>query len=139
MGQILFEEDQTGIRDFIARKFESAAQLWLEEQNREGKLSAYYETIRNYVVENSRLGRSVELDGLAEGLGKKKDHLLAVECKYREVPFSLQMLRHFQDDVSLFDRYAVIDYYLISRNGFTDEILALRDEPIHLVSLTDMM
>ena len=139
MGQILFEEDQTGIQDFIAREFESVAQLWLEEQNREGRLSAYYGTIRNYMVENSRLGRSVELDGLAEGLGKKKDHLLAVECKYREVPFSLQMLRHFQEGVSLFDRYAVIDYYLISRNGFTDEILALRDEHIHLVSLADMM
>lgn len=139
MGKYLFEEDREGIQDFIAREFESVAQLWLEEQNREGKLPAYYGKIRNYVVDNSRLGRSVELDGLAEGLGKKKDHLLAVECKYRTDPFNLKMLRHFQENVSLFDQYAVVDYYLISRNGFTEEIRNMHDEHIHPISLEEMI
>ena len=41
------------------------------------------------IVENSRLGRSVELDGLAEGIGKQKNHLLVVECKYRKAPFGI--------------------------------------------------
>ena len=51
------------------------------------------------IVENSRLGRSVELDGLAEGIGKQKNHLLAVECKYRKAPFSIDesILRRFRD------------------------------------------
>lgn len=138
MGHVMFDEDQNGIRDFIAREFDSVAQLWLDEQNRTGKLPAYYHPIRNYIVENSRLGRSVELDGLAEGLGRKKDHLLAVECKYRESPFNIKMLKHFQENVSLFDHYSRVDYYLISRNGFSEDVLILQDEHIHPVSIGDM-
>ena len=139
MGSILLTENQDGIHDFICREFESVAQLWLEEQNRCGKLPAFYGTIRNYVVENSRLGRSVELDGLAEGLGRRKDHLLAVECKYREAVFDLKMLRHFLESVSLFDQYAVTDYYLISRKGFSEDVRNIRDEHIHLVTVEDML
>ena len=138
LGQVMFHGDQGGILDFIAREFESVAQLWLEEQNRNGKLPAHYHPIRNYIADNSRLGRSVELDGLAEGLGRKKDHLLAVECKYRESSFSLKMLKHFQESVSLFDQYRVVDYYLISRNGFTEDVIKLQDNHLHLVSLSDM-
>jgi len=138
MGNILLREDQEGIRDFIARGFDSVAQLWLDEQNRKGKLPVFYHPVRNYVVDNSRLGRSVELDGLAEGLGSQKDHLLAVECKYRETPFNLKMLRHFQEGVSLFDQYAVTDYYLISRNGFSEDVLKIQDEHIHLITVQDM-
>ena len=138
MGDIMFREDQDGILDFIAREFDSVAQLWLEEQNRNGKLPVYYHPIRNYVVDNSRLGRSVELDGLAEGLGRKKDHLLTVECKYRETPFNLKMLKHFQESVSLFDQYKIVDYYLISRNGFSEDVIKLRDDHIHLVTVQEM-
>ena len=137
-GEMLFAEDQEGICDFIARAFEDVALLWLEEQNREGKLPVYYGSIRNYIVENSRLNRSVELDGLAEGLRSKKTHLLVVECKYRKTPFSLSMLNHLQESVSLFDGYDVIDYYLISKSGFTDEIMAIKDSHIHLVLLNDL-
>ena len=126
------------IRDFIAREFDSVAQLWLEEQNRTGKLPAFYHPIRNYIVEHSRLGRSVELDGLAEGLGRKKDRRLAVECKYRESPFTLKMLKHFQESVSLFDHYRIVDYYLISRNGLSEDVLNLQDEHIHPVSVDEM-
>ena len=138
MGEIIYQENREGIQDFIAREFESVSQLWLEEQNRLGKLPAYYTPVRNYIVENSRLGRSVELDGLAEGIGHAKDHLLAVECKFRERPFNLGMLQHFLENVSLFDHYQVKDYYLISRNGFTKELISIRDEHIHLITLEDM-
>jgi len=137
-GDILFSEDQGGIEDFIARSFEDVALLWMEEQNRHGRLPVYYGTIRNYNVENSRLNRSVELDGLAEGLGKNKDHLLVVECKYRKTPFNKNMLVHLQESISLFDAYAVIDYYLVSKSGFTDEVTALNDPHIHRITLNDL-
>ena len=137
-GEILFAEDQEGIFDFIARSFEDVALLWMEEQNRKGKLPVYYGLLRNYMVENSRLNRSVELDGLAEGLGKNKQHLLVVECKYRKKPFNGSMLTHLKESVSLFDEYDVIDYYLISRSGFTDEVAALDDLHIHRLTLNDL-
>ena len=96
-------------------------------------------SVRQYSVDKQKgLGRSVELDGLAEGLGRKKDHLLAVECKYRESPFTLKMLKHFQESVSLFDHYRIVDYYLISRNGLSEDVLNLQDEHIHPVSVDEM-
>ncbi len=117
-GEILFAEDQESIFDSIARSFEDVAMLWMEEQNRSGKLPVYYGSLRNYIVGNSRLNRSVELDGMAEGLGKNKQHLLVVECKYRKKPFSGSMLAYLKESVSLFGEYDVIDYYLISKNRF---------------------
>ena len=137
-GEVLFNEDQEGIFDFIARSFEDVALLWMDEQNRNGKLPVYYGPFRNYTVENSKLNRSVELDGLAEGLGKNKQHLLVVECKYRKKPFNSSMLAHLKESVSLFDTYEVIDYYLISKTGFTDEVMALNDPHIHRLTLNDL-
>ena len=137
-GEVLFNEDQEGIVDFIARSFEDVALLWMDEQNRNGKLPVYYGPFRNYTVENSKLNRSVELDGLAEGLGKNKQHLLVVECKYRKKPFNSSMLAHLKESVSLFDTYEVIDYYLISKTGFTDEVMALNDPHIHRLTLNDL-
>ncbi len=78
------------------------------------------------------------LDGLAEGLGKNKQHLLVIECKYRKKPFNSSMLAHLKESVSLFDTYDVIDYYLISKTGFTDEVMALNDPHIHRLTLNDM-
>ena len=137
-GEVLFRENLEGIRDFTARSFEDVALLWLEEQNRNGQLPVYYGPIRNYNVENSRIGRSVELDGLAEGIGKQNNHLLAVECKYRKAPFSMAMLDHMRERLSLFAQYDVIDYYLVSRSGFTEEVCAIHDPHIHLVTPEDM-
>ena len=137
-GEVLFRENLDGIRDFTARSFEDVALLWLEEQNRNGQLPVYYGPIRNYNVENSRIGRSVELDGLAEGIGKQNNHLLAVECKYRKAPFSMAMLDHMRESLSLFAQYDVIDYYLVSRSGFTEEVCAIHDPHIHLVTPEDM-
>ena len=92
----------------------------------------------HYNVGNSRIGRSVELDGLAEGIGKQNNHLLAVECKYRKAPFSMAMLDHMRESLSLFAQYDVIDYYLVSRSGFTEEVCAIHDPHIHLVTPEDM-
>ena len=138
LGNAVFTEDQDGIFDFIARSFEDVALLWMEEQNRSGNFPVYYGTIRNYNIENSKLNRSVELDGLAEGLGKNRNHLLVIECKYRKTPFSMSMLTHLQESVSLFDSYDTIDYYLISKSGFTNEIAALTDPHIHRVTLAHL-
>ena len=55
-------------------------------------LPYYYAPIRNYKVDNSKLGRSIEPDGLAEGLDVNSNCLLTIECKYCKTPFSVAML-----------------------------------------------
>ena len=97
----------------------------------------HYGVIRGYKVDNSKLGRSIELDGLAQGIGKAKNRLLVAECKYRNKSLSLSVLEHLKESLSIFpaEHY---DIYLFSKSGFSDDILALNDSSIHLVSLEEM-
>ena len=97
----MFDECKAEIADFIAHGFEDVAISFLTEQNGKGLLPYYYAPIRNYKVDNSKLGHSVELDGLAEGLGKNSNCLLVVECKYRKAPFSVAMLEQLKESVSV--------------------------------------
>ena len=48
------------------------------------------------------------------------------------------MLAHLKESVSLFDAYDVVDYYLISKSGFTDEVASLDDSHIHRLTLNDL-
>ena len=50
----------------------------------------------------------------------------------------MTMLDHMRESLSLFAQYDVIDYYLVSRSGFTEEICAIHDQHIHLITLEDI-
>lgn len=138
LGAVLYEESRNEIEDFIAHGFEDVALSYLTEQNGKGLLPCYYEPIRNYKTDNSKLGRSVELDGLAKGLGKNNDRLLVVECKYRKEPFSTAMFEQLKESVGIFDGYTAYDYYLFSKSGFTEELRSLNDPNIHFFTLNDL-
>ena len=81
---------------------EGMALSYLTEKNRKGELGFSYEMIRGYNVDNSKIGRSIELDGLAKGIGKAKNRLLVVECKYRTKKLSLSVLEHMKESLSVF-------------------------------------
>ena len=50
----------------------------------------------------------------------------------------MAMLVHLRESLSIFDQYEVIDYYLISRSGFTEDVCAIHDPHIHLITLGDI-
>ncbi len=140
LGESLYGEIADEIDLFISRSMEDVVILYMTEQNLNGNLGRFYHSIRNYRVENSSLGCSVELDGLAEELGRKKPKaLLVIECKYRKTPFTLQMFRHLEESVSVLGNYAPIDYWLFSKTGFDEDILTAGNEHIHLMSLLDLV
>ncbi|MBO5273511.1 MAG: ATP-binding protein [Clostridia bacterium] len=138
MGRIIYEENREDIALFISKGFEDTALSYLTEKNVGGDLGYYYGVIRGYKVENSKLGRSIELDGLASGIGKAKNRLLMAECKYQSKAISRAVLTHVLESASIFpaEHY---DVYLFSKSGFTDDILALDDPNVHLITLEDMM
>lgn len=138
MGKVIFEESLEDIRLFISLGFEEVAISFLTEKNINGELGYRYGIIRNYKVENSRLGRSIELDGLANGLYKAKNRLLVVECKYRTKALSAAVLEHVSESASVFpaEHY---DIYLFSKSGFADDITALNNPDVHLISIEDMV
>ena len=137
MGRVIFEESLEDITLFISTGFEDVALSYLTEKNVKGELGYHYEAIRGYRVDNSKLGRSIELDGLAKGIGKSKDRLLVAECKYRNKALSYSVYQHVMESASIFPA-EYYDVYLFSKAGFADDILAANDPNIHLVSLEEM-
>lgn len=138
MGKVIFDENLSEINLFISVGFEDVALSYLTERNIKGELGYYYEVIRGYKVDNSKLGRSIELDGLAKGIGKAKNRLLVAECKYRNRALSLAVLEHVRESLSIFSA-EYCDIYLFSKVGFADDLLALNDPLVHLISMTDMV
>ncbi len=138
MGDVIYTESREEVALFISTGFEDVALSYLSEKNANGELAYRYGVLRGYKVDNSKLGRSVELDGLATGIGKAKNRLLAVECKYRSKALSLAVLEHLRESLSIFpaEHY---DIYLFSKSGFADDILAFNDPTVHLVSVEDML
>lgn len=138
MGKVIFDENLSEINLFISVGFEDVALSYLTEKNVKGELGYYYEVIRGYKVDNSKLGRSIELDGLAKGIGKAKNRLLVAECKYRNKALSLTVLEHVRESLSIFSA-EYYDIYLFSKVGFADDLLTLNDPLVHLISITDMV
>lgn len=138
MGKLVYEDNKEEILRFISLGFENVSISFLSEKNIKGLLPHHYNIIRNYKVDNSKLGRSIELDGLATGLGKDKNRLLVIECKYRNKPLSLNVLEHLKESLTIFP-YEYYDIYLFSKTGFTNELLSLKEQTINLVSIDDML
>ncbi|MBQ4139921.1 MAG: ATP-binding protein [Clostridia bacterium] len=138
MGKVIYEANREEISLFISLGFEDAVLSYLTEKNVRGELDYYYEVIRGYKVENSKLGRSIELDGLARGIGNAKDRLLVVECKYRNKRLSRAVLEHVRESVSVFEA-EYYDIYLFSKSGFNEDVLCLEDPLVHLITLEDMV
>jgi len=138
LGSVIYRENVDDIELFISTGFENTALSYLAEKNAQGELGFYYEVIRGYKVDNSKLGRSIELDGLARGIGKNKNRMIVAECKYRNKALSLAVLEHVRESLTVFpaDYY---DIYLFSRSGFSDDLLSLNDKSVHLISLDTMV
>ena len=91
-------------------------------------------SVQSYRVERSVLGRSVEIDGLA----MTKRYLLVVECKYRNTPFDMSMLRRLKENASVFPDKLERVYCIFSKSGFTEEVKAMQDRNILLYTLDDI-
>ena len=138
LGEAVFQSSRKEIESFIAYGFEYVALNYMTEQNISGKLPGTFDVIRNYKVDNSQLGRSIELDGLAKGLGNSEDTLLVIECKYRNSAFTQEMLEHLKESVSIFSGFRRYEYYLFSKSGF-ENIDVGEEDNIHLIDLTTLL
>lgn len=131
-GKMVYDELHEQIEQFISFGFENICRLYLEQKNKNGELGMIYPSIKPYRVENSKLGRSIEIDGLAEN----GDSLLVIECKYRNRSFDKAMLLHLQESVSVFPEEMKRTYYIFSKAGFSNDVLSLKDENLHLIDFT---
>lgn len=138
-GRVYYENIKEDIYAYLGLGFERLVNQYMNESNVAGKLPNLYKLIQNYKVENSKLGRSIEIDGLAESIGMEPKSLLVIESKYRKKSLSMEVLNHLKESVSIFGEYARVDYYLFSKSGFADDLKALKDPLVHLITLKDVV
>lgn len=110
---MVFVEIKPDLHKAVQFGFEEVCLLYLDKLNRLGKLGVVYPEIQTFKADKTKLGRSVEIDGLSEING----HLLVVECKYRKSKFTLEMLRHLQESDSIFNSELIRDITYFPKQG----------------------
>ena len=133
-GEKVYLELKENIHQFICHGFEEVCRLYVEQMNMDGILETIFPKLQTYRVENSKIGRSVELDGLALA----NDILFVMECKYQTSPFDLKMLKHLKESASVFPEKYEREYYIFSKAGFTDDVKLLSKSNLHLFELNDL-
>ena len=133
-GNMIFNDVKTDIHSFICHEFEYVCRLYLEQKNRDGAFGEVFPELRNYKVDKSKLGRSIEIDGLS----KTENQLLVVECKYRKIPFNKAMWEHLLESISIFPDKLQRIFYIFSKSGFTKDVQSLENENIKLLTLNDI-
>ena len=133
-GEKVYQEVKENIHQFICRGFEEVCRLYVQQLNMDGELKEVFPKLQTYKVEKSKLGRSVEIDGLALA----NDTLLVLECKYRTIPFNREMLEHLKESVSVFAEKYKRKYYIFSKAGFTAEVKEEEGYNLKLISLKDL-
>lgn len=135
-GDILYERLKDEIHSFISYSFENVSISYMEYLSSSGMLNGIYFPIKNLIIENSELNRSIEIDGIA----KDNDSLLVLECKYTNKKRSIYDYKRMIENTSIkmFSNIKTINYYIISKNGFEDDLLNCRDINLHLITIDDM-
>lgn len=137
LGEAIYQRYKEQIDHHIYHGFEDVVIDYLDEQNRLNKLDSIYAPFKSLNIDNSILGRSIQIDAISESL-LDKNKLIVVEDKYRNKHTSLEALNHLIESASIFTKYNNKQYYLFSKIGFTDDIKKMSNENIHLFTLDDM-
>ena len=132
----LFERLKDDIHLFISYSFEDVAISYMEGLSISGKLGRIYYPIQNLIIEKSELNRSIEIDGIA----RDEDSLLVLECKFTNKKRTMNDFSKMVQNTSIkmFSNIKKFDYYIISKNGFEENLLNLNDKNLHLITLDDM-
>ena len=133
-GELVYNNLQEDIKQFICYGFEEVSRLYMDELNSKGLLGNIFAPFKPYKVEKSILNRSIEIDGLSND----DEKLIVMECKYRKEKFTLSMLKHLEESASVFPSKYNRVYYLFSKNGFDDDIKKIQSDKYHIVELDDM-
>ncbi len=138
LGDEVFDMNQSIIEDIVDHGFEDAAISYLDELNANRKLPCVCYPFKRYRVDNSKLGRSIEIDALAESIDERE--LVVVEAKYRNKDVSKEILDHLKESASIFaPNYDKVHYILFSKSSFTRDLATLNDPEVTLISLKDMV
>lgn len=135
-GNLIKKEQTNQIKDFVDRAFEFECLTYLEYLNKSGKLNTLYHEFNNCNIENSELGRSIELDIVAS----QNKYLLVAECKFSKNKRTVNDYYDMLEDLSIniFNSYSKKELFLFGASGFCDEFLNIDDHNLKLIDLKKM-
>ena len=134
---ILIKKEQTNqIKAFIERAFEYECLTYLEYLNKKGLLNTLYYDFGNCNIDNSELGRSIELDIVAGN----DSNLLVAECKFSKNKRSISDYYDMKEDLSanIFKSYSNVELFLFGAEGFSEDLLMIKDKSLKLIDLEKM-
>ena len=136
-GEAVYAEKRESLRQFVCHGFEDVCIRYMEEQSLAGKLAHPYYPIQGLQIDNSELGRSIEIDGIS----RYKDSLLVIECKYTEKKRTPKDYFDMKEDVSIkmFQGVKACQFYLFAKNGFEETLRNIKDEELHLIDAGEML
>ncbi len=134
-GKLIKDKYEEQINTFINYAFEDLCISYLENMNKNGKLNTLYDEFKNYKVENSKLGRSIEIDIVASDDNNNNNNLLIGECKFSKNKKNIKEYYNMIEDTSVepFKDYDNKNYYIFSLSGFDDSF----NEQINNLHLVD--
>ncbi len=131
-GNLVFERNKEKLDSFLSFEFENLSILYMDMLNEKGELEDLFPHIQNYKVDNSKLNRSIEIDGITS----TKEYLLVMDCKYRNKKYTKDMYEHLKESASIFPDKLKRVYYIFSKVGFNENMI--EDKNIHLFDLKKM-
>lgn len=134
-GAIIKSKYDSSIDTFLHHSFEDICITYLEYLNKNMRLPQYFDEFQNYRVENSKLGRSIEIDIV----GHSDNGLLIGECKLSKTKKTINEYNKMKEDTSVppFVNNNLY-YYIFSSNGFDKELMNLNDPKLKLIDLEKM-
>ena len=132
-GSIIFKQEES-INVFLNHGFEHIASLYIDQLNKDGKLEDVFERPKVFKVEKTKLGRSIEIDGIT----RTNDNLLIIDCKDTNKKYSKTMFEHLQESASIFSDKLNRIYYIFSKSGFDDEMNNLDMTNVHMINYDDL-
>ena len=136
-GQAIKERERNAIDNFIHLAFEDVCISYLEHLNRHLALGDLFPEFQNYHVENSVLGRSIELDIVSS----TDTSLLVGECKLSSSKKGIEILSRMKENISVppFNNFKNVCYYIFSSSGFDNDLLAKHGANVNLIDLAYML
>ena len=133
-GKLIRKKQENAIDDFIHHYFENECIEYLSYLNKKGQLLDLYYDFQNYKVENSSLGRSIEIDIIAS----TNDCLLIGESKLTKNKRTVKDYYDILEDISVppFTSFKTKEIYLFGASGFENDLLEKEDSNLHLIDLT---
>ena len=135
-GKVIEEKQMNAVDNFIYHNFENECIEYLSYLNKNGKLGDLYHEFQNFKVENTSLGRSVEIDIVAQS----DSGLLIGECKLSKNKRTISDYYDMLEDTSIkpFSDYKNIEYYLFGMSGFEKDIKDINNPHLHLIDSSIM-